>query len=233
MATLTNATDGTELEPCALVIVLRSSGLSLCSYDEQSALDLQCTHLLLLEELARQAGGATDDRLREVAAATGVDTQRLHGFVSELRARRLLPRNPNSAPETESIAADESVDMTAPRDDERLHALTPLVFRLTDRGFDLLDHDGRLALRLDALQLAAASEFRTAATMTVAHERHRTSAGLLALDRVEFDDLVTRLGAAGILVGGDADVAEGRENRDVRRHLRLLASPRSRRRSGL
>ena len=198
-----------------LVIVLRSSGLSLCSYDEQSALDLQCAQLLLLEELARQAHDATDDVLRDIAATTGVDPQLLRDFVSELRSCHSLPRVSDSGP-NEPLARDESVDSPPPRDDERLHALTPLVFRLADRGFELLDHDGRLALRLDGVQLAAASEFRTAATKAVAFERHRAAAGQLALDRARFDDLAARLAAAGILAGGDAHVAEGRENRDAR-----------------
>ena len=94
---LTNATDGTESESrarnrAALV------GLSLCSYDEQSALDLQSAQLLLLEELARQAHDATDDVLHDIAATTGVDPQLFRDFVSELRSRHSLPRVSDSGP---------------------------------------------------------------------------------------------------------------------------------------
>jgi hypothetical protein len=218
MGMLTSAaTDGTERALSrALAVALRSSGLSLCSYDERPPLDLRCPDLALLEELALAGHASTNDVVLDVAGRAAVDPASLFAFVGELQARGLLAHG-EASPTAEAGSTSAFVDPLGPTGDgTRLRALTPFVFRLTQNGFELLDHDGLTIVRLGAVELAAASEFRVASTGAAALERHRVAAGPLALEDAPFAALVDKLRAAGVVADASAHEAEGREIRDAR-----------------
>ena len=163
MPMLTSAAmDGTEVAPSRVLAVMRASGLSLVSYDERAALELRCPELVLLEELARSGPASTDDTVRAVATRAGIDRTPLFAFVGELQARGMVPRGA-ATPAGGSEAVRGSVDSFVLGDDDvRRRALTPFVFWLSEGGFDLLDHDGLVILRLGAVELVAATEFYTA-----------------------------------------------------------------------
>jgi hypothetical protein len=223
-ATRTRRGGDEHLSP-AFAVVLRHSGLMLTSSDGSEPIPITCPELHLLAGLAGADPPPVDDLVARVAAATDVDAAVLTRFVDHLRTRALL-RTPVAA--TSTAAAPDAPPMPAAEPiaaDARLLALTPLVFRTTDRGFELLDHDGRVLVRLDPAQLAAAAEFRAATTTHDAYERHRQAAGVAALDEARFAALVADLATRGVLVGYDPSQVGGRENRDAvfiyRYYLRL------------
>jgi hypothetical protein len=201
----------------ALVFVLRQSALTLVSYDQREPLSLGVGELLLLEALAQNIDRPIDELVVDAVARAGLEPGALDTFVVELRARRLLQPSAtyhrrHSAEQADAL--DEVAE--AHPHDVRLVALTPQVFQLTDRGFELVDHDGRMLLRLDAPELAALSEFRVATLPGEATERHRAAMGLEELDPERFAALVRRLAALGLLVAADRRDVDGRENREAR-----------------
>jgi hypothetical protein len=197
----------------ALFLVLRGSGLSLSSYDEEPVIDMAFPELLLLQELARRAEGTVDVVVSRAAARAAVEASRLSDFVESLRTRGLLPRGGERC--TGPGAGRPDV-VPAGDADVSLRALTPFVFRLTADGFELLDHEGVTILRLDAVELSATTEFCTAGTSAAAFERHRVAAAPLALDAAEFEALVAQLRRVGVVAEASANLMEGRENRDAR-----------------
>jgi hypothetical protein len=208
------ATDGTEERASrALFFVLRASGLSLSSYDELPPLDPSLPELLLLLELEREPGRSVEEVVSATAARAAVPSSRLSDVVEVLRVRGLLPqrRGERRAGPPPDVATRPTGDTGAP-----LRALTPFVFQLTADGFELVDHEGVTVLRLDAVELFAATEFRTARTKAEAFARHSVAAAPVALDESQFDVLVERLRHAGVVADAGANLVEGRENRDAR-----------------
>ena len=141
----------------ALAVVLRQAALTLVSYDQREPLSLGVGELLLLEALAQAVDRPIDEVVADAEARAGVDPGALDTFVLELRARCLLHPSVTRHPRHSAQHA-EGLDEVAEEhpDDVQLVALTPLVFQLTDRGFELVDHDGRMLLRLDARRAGCA-----------------------------------------------------------------------------
>jgi radical SAM superfamily enzyme YgiQ (UPF0313 family) len=201
----------------ALAVVLRQSALTLVSHDQREPLSLGVGELFLLEGLAQTDDRPTDQVVAEAAARADLEPAAFDTFVTELRARRLLQPSSTRHPRHRARhddALDEAVETDAR--DVQLVVVTPLVFQLTDRGFELVDHDGRMLLRLDASELAALSEFRVPTPPAEAIERQRATTGPQALDLEQFKALVRRVAGRGILVRADRYDLYGRENREAR-----------------
>jgi hypothetical protein len=199
----------------ALAVVLRQAGCTLYGYDAREPVGVGLPELLLLERLARPGAGVLDDIVAEAAARADVEVSVLATFVAELRERGLLLADAAAAapagPEPD-VGSRRDEPAAAFDDAERFVALTPLVFRVSPRGFELLDHDGAVLCRLDAVELVALDEFRSTVSKRDARERHRHAAGALALDDERFGTLVAALLRAGVLVGADTHDLGGREN---------------------
>jgi radical SAM superfamily enzyme YgiQ (UPF0313 family) len=215
-------TSESEVVSAALAVVLRQSALTLVSYDGREPLSLGVGELLLLAALAGTVDGPIDEVVADAEGRAGLEPGALAAFVVELRERRLLrPCATRRAPHP-AQQADPSDEVAEARPDGvHLMALTPLVLQLTERGFELVDHDGGLLLRLDAPELAALTEFRVATLPAEAMERHRAAAGPGALDAARFAALVVRLSSLGILVHNDRHGVDGRESREARAMYRF------------
>jgi radical SAM superfamily enzyme YgiQ (UPF0313 family) len=201
----------------AVAVVLRQAGLMLYGCDGGDPVELGVPELNLLQRLARAPGAPLEDLVTEEAALARLEPERLEAFVAQLRRRGLVGPAGDTHRTAVPAATQRPFDATVDLDDgEQLFAMTPLVFRLTPLGFELIDHDGQLIERLDASELVASSEFRTAATAPVAFDRHRVGAGAAALDEAQFGALVSRLRAHGVLSRFDRHHLGGRENNVAR-----------------
>jgi hypothetical protein len=168
----------------------------------------ECTlaELVLLEQLARPDGASLAAKVQAAATLAHVDTDSLVSFVDELagfglidpgttapHARREL--DPGAMPAAK-LGADASQQLTLP---------APLALRLGSGGFDEHDHEGRVRIRLSAIELVAAGVFRRAATRESAFKKQQAELDALALDHDTFAALVDRLVAAALLREFDPD----------------------------
>ena len=215
MATISTAdVDALVATSPALMVVLRHRDLVVSSGEDPPPLSLGLPELLLIEALSAGAGRPIRAVVDEVAEASGIETTRLEGFADVLRDRDLLVDGRPSEPADPSDSAVPSGG--AARDVDRTDALvlvTPIVLRPTPLGFEIMDHDGRVLVRLDAVELSAAAEFRQAITASEALEAHVHEAGPLALDGARLDALLARLAAGGLLIRPEVTDTGGREGR--------------------
>ena len=188
---------------------------------------LGVAELLLLKELA-QGAQPSSALLGHVAESTGVGEERLSELVSSLRTQGLLLDRPSAIPAV-ALAQRRGARPEPGLADDRIVIPTPLVLRLSPSGFEHLDHLGRRLLSLDAVELAAASEFRRPVTAAEALEHHGRAAGPLALDSRAFAGLIDRLEDCGlthrIANSGDGRNTSSRVEREWRaaiHNLRLI-----------
>ncbi len=205
----------------ALMVAATLQGLLVPSADDLPTRTLGLGELLVLEGLAAGDAAPLRDLVTRASRAAGADPASLEAFVHELRARGLVGR---FAPPHALPAADAHPAAAAPRDDEQLVLVTPVILRLGPAGFEQLDHDGRVRVRLSAGELLAADEFRRPATRHDAEAQHARAAGTARLDAAAFARLTSRLVAAGLLQRFDAnDPAQqrglAREDREIRRAI--------------
>jgi Radical SAM superfamily len=210
-----SATATGSLSP-VLHVVLRESGAALCGSGGAPHLPLRPPDIALLSALARNGSQRLADVCRDIAQVTNSDPAELGAFVGTLRQRTLLI----DATAAEHRGNDDAAHALAPvaqdrcfTDDDILILATPIVFRVTARGYEHLDHDGRLLAQLEAPQFAAAAELGRPIAKHQAFERHRTQTAAIALDLNEYDLLLARLAGAGLLdkfdgrrFGGRGDV---------------------------
>ena len=184
----------------ALLVAVRRDGACVCRPDEEPAIPLGWAELRIIERLA--AGDGV-----ELAPDGAAD------LLSTLRAEGLLLTEPlASAPAERPLAPRRP---TEPLEDQVATA-TPLVFRPCARGFESLDHEGRLRARLDATELSAFACLAATMTRTEALAHHQQEAGDEALSPEAFESLVLRLAEVGLV--GPHGTAEpgGRENQDAK-----------------
>ena len=218
-------------------VLLRSLGLELPLLGDRDALSLP--ELILIAKLTSRDSEGLEDAIADVAQRTAAEPELLRGFLDELAARGLLVDRLDDTDPARGASGVDGIDedwlsATATRGLGRdtsaeLVVATPLVFRPADGFFELVDHDGRLLLRLDPVELAAVTEFRQPTTRPEAFESHSGSYAD-ALDPSRFDALVERLGEVGILERFHPETAtrqrasaeaerQFRENAERMRHL--------------
>lgn len=202
------------------MIAVTAGGPTLPEGDGFPARPVGLDELLLLEEIARHPGRLP----AALAAPGGAGDDGLGDFVRELAARGLL----SSAGTALTAPAIDRLDVplagSGPRDTDELVLVTPVILRLGPEGFEQLEHDGRIRMRLGAAELLAVSEFRRAVTPSEAWARYAAHAGRRGLDQRSFTSLVRRLLGAGALQRFDpADPFQqrvlSREAREIRRAL--------------
>jgi radical SAM superfamily enzyme YgiQ (UPF0313 family) len=154
--------------------------------------------LMLLEALARNDGRPLSAMVETVATSTATDAEALRGFVEELRKASLFKQA--TRPAAPRSVGTEAAKGTPSGDPTMRHVLlTPLVFMLTEQGFEEHDEYDAVRVRLSAPHLVAARAFLDEATFEEAFERQAESLGALALGRDEFDGVVARLLEAGFI----------------------------------
>jgi radical SAM superfamily enzyme YgiQ (UPF0313 family) len=206
----------------ALLIAVTDRGVFLPAAEARPEWELGPRHLDLLEGLARGDRPAV-----EILDQLGADRDggELLGFLNELSERHLV-----SVAEEWSGSAPPQLREAGSAPEfpagDRLILITPLLFRVTPAGFDLLDHDGTVRARLGAAALAVAAEFRVPKTP---EEVQAASCDAAARDRIaesEFHSLLHRLGAAGLLERLDPDNPTQRHgfasnDREMRKALKV------------
>jgi hypothetical protein len=193
--------DGRFVPSPALLITVRHDGAAIRRPDEDPPIPLGWAELDLLERTARGEVTAAPPALRDL--------------VETLRSERLLLDGPRPA-ELGSEPPPAPAQPVPPLGD-RVTTATPLVLRLGSRGFEALDHEGRLRARLSATELAAFVALAETGSRDKALEQHREDAGEAALTPVELDALLDRLAAVRLVGPTDAATVGGREDQDVKR----------------
>jgi radical SAM superfamily enzyme YgiQ (UPF0313 family) len=107
--------------------------------------------------------------------------------------------------------------------DVLVHMVTPIAFAASAAGFDLVDHDGAVRVRLDARQMCAMPSFVEPRVVSQVRFDHHLATGALALDNDEFDRLLGILRAQEIVDAIDQSQIEGAEGR-AERELRTGVS---------
>jgi hypothetical protein len=205
-----------------VVVTVTYDHVSLFDARDQHHIELGLPELMLVEATRRRGAGHLAQLCAEVQAATGVDPKRLDQLVDTMVERGLLTTMPSDASEAsaEDSALVDGAFALPFTGDEELVLRTPLALRISERGFEQLDHDGRPLLRLSASELFAASAFRQQGSRLKALERYHEQAGDLALDDAAFDAIAGRLAHSGLLERFDAKGPQARDNRMIRAVLR-------------
>jgi radical SAM superfamily enzyme YgiQ (UPF0313 family) len=192
----------------ALVLALKQRAIVAPRMGDYADLPLGVGGVRLVERLT--AGAHEPDALvAEVAAETGRPEEELRQVLDELVERRLVVAFDVPATDRPSEAAPSGGRPIDP--DGMLVLPTPLVVRCGPDGFDAVDHDGRVRVRLDGTELLAAARFGHPATRDQAYRDHRDELGDRALDDDRFDRLVEQLVGSDLLVPFDLhDDAERR-----------------------
>jgi radical SAM superfamily enzyme YgiQ (UPF0313 family) len=196
-----------------LVVALTRSGLAVPGGPLGPAMVVRLGHVMVIEALASGRHDSVAAAIDEVLERVDVDRGALVAFTDQLERQGLLrdttpeivPAPPRAAP----------VIAEPPEARELSVVMTPLVFRPTPEGFELLDHEGCLLLRVDAVELAAISYLREPVARTPAIRLHREEAGPLGLTEPRYDDVVARFARAGLIESYDRDAPEAAPNRDI------------------
>jgi hypothetical protein len=201
----------------AVMVALTSQGLILPEANGRPSRALDVSELLLLEEFVRTRG-------RPATAANG--GSETADFIEDLRARHLWLSA--SDPQLEEAIAPRNggPDEADFRAADRLVAAVPLIFRAGPAGFESLEHDGRARIRLSAVEIAAASEFRIPITPRDALVAHEEKAGRWSLDEGSHSALLSRLARVGLVERLDPNHklqqrALAPEDREMRKALSL------------
>lgn len=176
------------------MVAVTLRGVVLPDTNDLPARVLSLDELVLLQKLAA-SGGQALLRMRSPGQAV-VDDLRVRGLLGFASAQA------NGDP----VGPDETVfPVPEPRPEEHFVLTTPVVLRLRATGFEHLARDGRVLLRLTAVELLAASEFRTVTAAGQAWRHHAEQAGAARLDEGMFVRLLRRLLGTGILQRFDSE----------------------------
>jgi hypothetical protein len=215
----------TELRPnksirCSpsLVLAVRPTGIAVPKYDRQDDIVLDLVGLRLIERVTR-TGLSSDDE----STLTDAENQ----LIAALGDRGLFVDG-TTGPVADPFPHVTDASTSEPLDDsQQLVFPTPVLVRCGPDGFDVVDHDGMVAGRLDALELLAAVTFRFPATPEEAAAKHAEELGSDALGADEFRALAGRLLRGGALVPFDRDdpahARNARQIEDLRDGMRRQA----------
>jgi hypothetical protein len=227
------------------MVTLRKPHAVICGIDGRPDVELGLPELMLIQALATDEPVALAPAVQDVAERSGADADRLWALLGELDARKLLvddradardedrlPASDVHAPALEYVkppgeSGDDMATGLAARGsrldaDAILVVPTPLVFRVGPQGFEYVDHDGRVRVRLDAAHFAAAITFRRPRAVGQAYTEHRTELGASSLSEPQFTALVERLTTSGLLRQFDPEGPDSRENRVARAVMRSV-----------
>jgi hypothetical protein len=215
------------------MITLRKPHAVIVGLDGRADLELGLPELMLLQALATDEPVTVAEVIDQVATKSGADADRLWTLLGELDARKLLVgdranvRSDGSrhasvhAPELEYVQPAMERDDAADPDAGELRAVpTPFVFGIGKDGFEHIDHDGRVRVRLDAVEFVAAIAFRRPRAVEQAYDEQRVELGPNALSESRFQTLVDLLTASGLLTRFNATGPDSRENRVARAVIR-------------
>jgi hypothetical protein len=172
----------------ALVVAVRATGVSIPAYRDLAEIQLDLPGLSAIEQLA--------------AGLTPEPGEPWDSLISALVQRGLLAdpgQEPTARPEpaVEAPASDvgaTSGDLVLP---------TPALVACGPHGFEFVDHDGAVRARLHAVELVAASAFRSPVDVDAASRAHLEQLGSDALAPADFQALVERLVRSGVLLAFD------------------------------
>lgn len=178
-------------------------GLAECRLLEASSInqraDLSDLHLAIADEC----------RVEPSALLAFLGSLRNYGFLATAEGPRRTWADRASAPPR--VSDPQSLG------DADVLVSTPLVFYVGAGGFQHLQHDGAVDLRVSAAELVALAELRAPISLSAAFERYQALELPGALDQAEFDALIRRGQQAKLVEVFDPEGEAGRENRENRR----------------
>lgn len=191
------------------------NGVSRVPGGDRPANPLGLVDLYLIEALAGWA--RRDQVVAEVAARSASDPAIVEAAFERLDEWGWVRHGHGAPAEPEPIVPTDDVGLP----DGALVGAFPVVLRPTAAGFEHVDHHGRVLLRLRSRELAALAAGRAASTPDERHARQVELLGERALDRAEFDGLVRRCFAVGLLMPQAA--ASAVESRAVAEYRQAFA----------
>ena len=221
-------TSRSQRSPSRFFIALRSKGVVIPSARGTQLTEALTTPQLLLVERLHSSDRSDRASMRGVRSATGIERDELVRFHALLRSNGLLdsgskgirgPVGPSGGP------APATQEWTDPLP-EKIKASVPELFQAVTGGFEALDHDGSVRIRLTATELMAVAAFRQSSSVADALEGQAESLGKLALDAATFERLIRRCLAADILIDVSGEAGEGalgKSQRIIRRAMQHQA----------
>ena len=198
------------LSPVARVVATSSAGLELPDDDALEAVPLSWPGVCLLHELAQEHTGLASEAYERVVTAFGdVPVEdALEPLMEALEARGWLV--PVSDKPVESLVrAGQAGPASRSRvpaydESESLAAELPLVLHVSFRGYEILDHEGRLRCCLSPEELVTLAGFYKPCPCGDVLDALLDQYGKEFLDESRFREIVSRLRASGLLYPGDA-----------------------------
>jgi radical SAM superfamily enzyme YgiQ (UPF0313 family) len=207
-----------------MFVALRSKGVIIPSARGTRFTDALTIPQLMLMERLHSTDESDQASIDAVSAITGADISSLHEFRSVLDGLGLLDPGPKGITTQVPTGSDALVDeFTAPIPAE-IVADVPVLFQVVRGGFEAVDHEGKVAIRLSAVELIAATAFVRPTSFEAARDRQRQLLGGLALDDAALESLVRRGLAADLLLDASSDTgkerASGKSQRMIQRLIR-------------
>jgi hypothetical protein len=184
----------------SLVVAITSDGLQVPARSDHPARPLHRADLEVLQGLATGDAPADDPS----------------GLAGDLLDRRLLDRSPGWPLEPAPTAALVAATARPLDGDAQFVTRSPVLLRPGPAGFDLLDHDGSIALRLDTDTLLVAVAFCTPSSVTAARASLLADPDTASISPEGFEQAVQALATAGLLAPFDFESSpQGREDREL------------------
>ena len=155
--------------------------------------------LSVLQALARRPTAGIDEFTANLAADLGLDVDDVAQTIRVLDRIGLLAAGDPPPTGPEPVPVDRAQVPAPLAADTQVVLNTPLSFRVTERGFEAIGHDGELRACLDAVELDAITTLTTPSTPAEALEDHGARAGHHALDHERFEALLAKLLAADVV----------------------------------
>jgi radical SAM superfamily enzyme YgiQ (UPF0313 family) len=194
--TAVDATATTTLWASAsLAVAMRAQGAVLPRYGSEPDVPLDLAGLRLIESLTSTSGYPTDRPT----------TEPCESLLQALEVRGLLrERGPDAshAPARDDVPRSDD-GHTGIADGEEVVLPTPLLLDCSPSGFEYVDHDGVVRVRLSAVEVLAALTFGLPTTVDAALVAQSAALGADALPESAFHELVGRLAVGGLLVPFD------------------------------
>jgi hypothetical protein len=183
------------------VVTVRADGVQLQGPLQAPTFSVGLPELSLIAEIDSRAESSLDSLIQEVARRGGVESHRLTQFAKRLERTGRMARRLEKVPQPEiadkpALPTHPVFDIDSPK---QLTLRMPLVLRLQQGRFEIVDHDGFRVVALTASEVHALDLLIKPVLARDALAANRSGAGKRALDRAQFARLLGRLEAAGLL----------------------------------
>ncbi len=193
------------------IVKLGAEGVHLHSPYGSEVKRLQFHELVTLLEVQNGDYSDAGEVAGIVARKTGVSPPVIEKFIKSLTVRGRARRRPHRVPlvrlpPPKTLARTD----TAALDKGLIVLKIPQTLRVARGTFQLVDHDGHLLMGLSAAEVIAVAQFVTPTSLSDGQFNQRSMLGGHAVEDDRFREILSHLGAAGLLSVAEPAVSETR-----------------------